>query len=262
METANRYVITTHSHALITAQEDTAITHLWLENGVTKSRQVETTAHALQVLHDLGVEASDLLQANSVLWVEGPSDRIYLNAWLRLVDPELREGIDYSIMFYGGRLLSHVSMEREQAEDTQDFVKLLRINQHSAILIDSDRSCEAEAINTTKQRIQNECASSGVVCWISAGREIENYIPAASISKVYAEITGSTPKLDFGQFDKLEECLKRALAKHWKDAWSYDRSKPDMARKIAACLNAQTLPLGLRDHLEKVVAMIRHRKPQ
>jgi hypothetical protein len=261
-ETTNRYVITTHSHAFITAQEDTSITHLWLENGVTKSRLVETTTHSLQVLHDLGVEASDLLQANSVLWVEGPSDRIYLNAWLRLVAPELREGIHYSIMFYGGRLLSHVTMERELAQDTGDLVKLLRINQHSAILIDSDKGSEADAINITKQRIRDECETSGVACWISAGREIENYIPASAIGKVYAEITGTPPTLTFGRFDRLEECLKRAVGKDWKGAWSYDHSKPDMARKIAACLSVETFPLDLGDQLKEVVAVIRHRKLQ
>ena len=82
------------------------------------------------------------------------------------------------------------------------------------------------------------------------------------MSKVYAEVTGTAPKLDFGQFDKLEECLKHAVAGQWKDAWSYDRSKPEMARKIAPCLSAETLPLDLREQLEKVVAVIRHRKPQ
>jgi len=37
-----------------------------------------------------------------------------------LASPELVEGIDYSIMFYGGRLLSHLSMEREDGELTPD----------------------------------------------------------------------------------------------------------------------------------------------
>jgi predicted ATPase len=90
-ETNNRYVITTHSPALIAPAEDTAVTHLWLdEKGVTQSRLIETTSDGLRALHDLGAQASDLLQANSVIWVEGPSDRIYLNRWLDLLHPDLK----------------------------------------------------------------------------------------------------------------------------------------------------------------------------
>ena len=47
-----------------------------------------------------------ILQANCVVWVEGPSDRIYLKHWIEAVTSELIEGLHYSIMFYGGRLLS------------------------------------------------------------------------------------------------------------------------------------------------------------
>ncbi len=31
------------------------------------------------ILSDIGFKASDILQANGVIWVEGPSDRIYIN---------------------------------------------------------------------------------------------------------------------------------------------------------------------------------------
>ncbi|SHU60945.1 Uncharacterised protein [Mycobacteroides abscessus subsp. bolletii] len=54
-----------------------------------------------QVCVDLGYRPSDLLQANYVVWVEGPSDRTYIRRWLQIANPDLQEGIDYSIMFYG-----------------------------------------------------------------------------------------------------------------------------------------------------------------
>jgi predicted ATP-dependent endonuclease of OLD family len=256
-ETPNQFVITTHSPALIAPQDDTAVIHLWLENGVTKSRQVETPAETLKVLHDLGVQASDLLQANSVIWVEGPSDRIYLNAWLRLLDPNLREDIDYSIMFYGGRLLSHLSMERDEATD--DLVKLLHINQHSAILIDSDKNSKADELNKTKQRIRAECEKNGVQCWITSGREIENYLPKAAIAKSYNEITGVEPKLKFGEFDRLDKCLQKAYGDKWKSSWSYDDAKPAMARAISKHFTADNLDADLKSELAKLVVVIRHK---
>ena len=33
------------------------------------------------MLNDLDVRASDLLQSNGIIWVEGPSDRIYIKRW-------------------------------------------------------------------------------------------------------------------------------------------------------------------------------------
>lgn len=35
-------------------------------------------------LDDLGVKASDLLQANGIIWVEGPSDRAYIHLKIRV----------------------------------------------------------------------------------------------------------------------------------------------------------------------------------
>ena len=77
-KTSNKYVITTHSNAFLSRPKESRITHLWPDKGETRNRLVETPAHVLQVLNDLGIRAADILQANFVLWVEGPSDRIYL----------------------------------------------------------------------------------------------------------------------------------------------------------------------------------------
>ena len=63
------------------------------------------------ICNDLGYKASDLLQTNSIIWVEGPSDRIYINFWLNEIDDSLVEGVHYSIMFYGGRLFSHLTAD-------------------------------------------------------------------------------------------------------------------------------------------------------
>ncbi|HEY4245528.1 MAG TPA: AAA family ATPase [Lacunisphaera sp.] len=262
-ETTNRYVITTHSPALIAPHQDTAVTHLWLDSGMTKSRLIETTDHSLEALRDLGTKASDLLQANSVIWVEGPSDRIYLKRWLELLHPsEFREGIDYSIMFYGGRLLAHVSLDREESavgsEDADDLVRLLRINQHSAILIDSDRRNNTAPLNATKLRVQQECTNSNVLCWITDGREIENYLPNKALVATYAELAGSEPDLKLRRFDDIETVLKKSLSKTWRRANYYDKSKPQMARRIAQHISKEELNADLVAWMEKLVRVVRH----
>ena len=259
-QTTNRYVITTHSPALIAPDDDISVTHLWLESGVTKSRLIETSADSLHVLHDLGVQASDLLQANSVIWVEGPSDRIYLNHWLKLLYPDLREGIDYSIMFYGGRLLSHVNLERDDTTEADDMVRLLRINQYSVILVDSDRRHDGEPINATKQRVEEECKRNAVLCWITDGREIENYLPPEAIAAAYEKLTGKTLSLELKRFAALEKALCASLGSAtWQSSWSYNSAKPKMARLIIKHVSKENIPADAKAWIEKVVKVILHK---
>ena len=262
-KTTNQYVITTHSPAIIaTRDKDIAVTHLWLENGVTKARSVDTTKDSLAILNDLGAKASDLLQANSVIWVEGPSDRIYLNKWLNLLDSNLREGIEYSVMFYGGRLLSHLSLERDNPDEAEKLIQLLRINQHSTIVIDSDKDNEADQINATKLRIKQECENNHIVCWITDGREIENYLPKTAIEEAYWGITGKRVELSFDEFDRLEVALKTAFGNDWKPKWSYDAAKPEVARLIVEHITVELMNAKLRTRLSKVISAIKNQPAQ
>lgn len=266
-ETNNRYIITTHSPALIAPADDTAVTHLWLdEKGVTRSRSIATTGDSLRALADLGAQASDLLQANSVIWVEGPSDRIYLKRWLELLRPgEFREGIDYAIMFYGGRLLSHLAMQRDAPppasaeDDAGELIQLLRINQHSAILIDSDRNTSVEPLNDTKQRLLKECAEAGVFCWVTPGREIENCLPATAIEATYRQLSQSNAEVKLKPFDKIESVLKAAFKTLWPRSSYYDHAKAQFAHKINEHLTAENLSKEVRTLVENLSHVIRHR---
>ena len=264
-KTGNNYIITTHSPALIALAEDVAVTHLWLdEKGVTQSRPIATSADSLRALHDLGAQASDLLQANSVIWVEGPSDRTYLNRWLELLHPgKFREGIDYSVMFYGGRLLSHLSMERDEAVETPEdeaaeLIQLLRINQHSAILIDSDRTKAGAELNKTKQRIEAECTKSDVFCWITPGREIENTLPETAINAVYGELSKQPVTVKLKPYQKIEDALKSALKPTWPREHYYDHAKAQFAHKISEHLAADNLSPEVHALVNQLVKVIRH----
>ncbi len=260
-ETNNRYLISTHSNAFLTPSDDVQITHLWVKEGASHGRMVQSAGHVLEVLHDLGVSASDLLQANSVIWVEGPSDRVYINRWLELIDPELREGIDYSVMFYGGKLLAHLSAERESVLPPEELIPLLRINQYSMVVIDSDKDKKGARISETKRRIRDECSSSGIPCWITDGREIENYLPPGAISKAYTEISGIEITLpSIQRFERLEELLRRAFRRRWENKWSYDIRKPERARMIAKHIEVNHITKDLRKQLEQLVQTIRATK--
>lgn len=170
--TSNQYFISTHSANLLDAN-NVSVFHVRLEDGATNVTMATTPTTKAAICFDLGYRASDLLQANCIIWVEGPSDRIYLNYWIGRSAPELREGADYSIMFYGGRLLSHLTADDPEVSE---FISLRRLNRNIAIVIDSDKKSSGTSINATKQRIVDEFTGDPSLSWVTAGREIENYI--------------------------------------------------------------------------------------
>ena len=191
-ETKNQYFVATHSASMIDATP-ASIFNVSNLDGVTSIRMAMSPNERHEVCKELGYRASDILQSNAIIWVEGPSDRIYLNHWLKSADSSLVEGVDYSIMFYGGRLLSHLTADDEEV---LDFISLRNLNRNVAILIDSDKPTPHAAINATKRRVADELTNS--VAWITAGREIENYVPAAAIASALAELYPS-------KFDRISD---------------------------------------------------------
>lgn len=177
------YFLTTHSNVLIdqfSKQTDAQILHVTQEAASANCITARTYIDSNGILDDLDVRASDLLQANGIIWVEGPSDRVYLNRWIQLWSNErLKEGTHYQIIFYGGRLLSHLSAE--SPEDVESGIAILRANRNAIILIDSDKRSQHTRINDTKRRIQKEFEELGAMCWITKGKEIENYIPGVAL---------------------------------------------------------------------------------
>ncbi|WP_412755195.1 ATP-dependent nuclease [Legionella pneumophila] len=192
-KTNNQYFITTHSAALLDTPE-IEIYQIKLLDGSSHVFRVTANEHKSDICKDLGYHPSDLIQANSVIWVEGPSDRIYLNYWIKAIDPTLIEGIHYSIMFYGGRLLSHLTA-KEPDEYIEDFISLTRLNRASAILIDSDKEKGDGVLNATKKRIKNEFSASGFA-WITSGREIENYLPSNQLNEAIEKIHSKAIRKD------------------------------------------------------------------
>ncbi len=96
--TSNQYFISTHSAHLIDAVHANTF-HVRLVNGETVIERADTDAKRHQLCEDLGYRPSDIVQANCVIWVEGPFDKIHLRHWLKQLDEHLTEHVHYSIMF-------------------------------------------------------------------------------------------------------------------------------------------------------------------
>lgn len=258
-ETTGRYIITTHSPVLIAPAEDVDVIHLKMVDGVTIPRRIETDAGTLEALEDLGIRPSDLLQANSVIWVEGPSDRTYIKRWLELLAPDLTEGIDYSIMFYGGRLLSHLSMDRE----VDALVKLLRINQRSAVVMDSDRKKSGDELNDTKKRIIAECETSGVHSWVTLGREIENYLTQRVVEAVIAqEQQPLQDRFKLTAWGSFGDHFAKMVGNKAPSRFDYDSHKPAWAHRFAAEMTETDLSKELWEEVRRLADFIRRRRPE
>jgi energy-coupling factor transporter ATP-binding protein EcfA2 len=183
--TTNQYFIATHSASFIDTK-GAAIFHVSNEHGDTRVRETVLVKDRITICQQLGYRASDILQSNFVIWVEGPSDRYYLNHWISALSEELIEGIHYSIMFYGGRLLSHLSAHDDEVNS---FIKLKSLNRNIAVVIDSDKRAQRARINDTKQRIVDEIGDNRrSMVWITKGREIENYIDHELLEGILSEM--------------------------------------------------------------------------
>lgn len=254
--TSNQYFIATHSAAFIDTP-DAAVFHVHAHSGETVADRTISPNQRFGICRDLGYKASDLMQANAVIWVEGPSDRIYLRHWLAAFAPDLIEGTHYSIMFYGGRLLSHLSASDQEISD---FIALRRLNRHLAIVIDSDKKSAHARINATKKRILDEFNADGGVGWLTQGREIENYVSPPDLDIAMRQVYGerySAPAAN-GQYDHVLPFYQTPgqRSKSRSSEIFVDVDKVKVARAVCQ-MPANLDVLDLRKRICEVVAMIR-----
>lgn len=176
--------LTTHSHVAINCfydKEQTSIYHIEKKDGQAEVKRIDSYLDKVEILEDLDIKASDILQSNGIIWVEGPSDRVYIKRWLEIfTNNEYKEGQHYQFLYYGGRLLAQYSLKEET-----ELISILTTNRNAAIIMDSDKKSQQESISETKQRIANEFAAMNMFSWITEGKEIENYIPVEAIREMF-----------------------------------------------------------------------------
>lgn len=98
------------------------------------------------ILDNLGASGSDILQANGVVWVEGPSDVIYIRKWLEMYAkennlPELRQGYHYEYQMYGGTLLDSLCCMKDELskeDEMKKLVSLFSFSRNAYLITDSD----------------------------------------------------------------------------------------------------------------------------
>lgn len=258
-KTECQYLIATHSLYLID-YPGAAVFRVELDHRKNSIVMPAITAgQKFDLCSHLGVKPSDLLQTNCIIWVEGPSDRIYLNYWLGHKDPSLREGIEYSIMYYGGRLLSHLSADEIEDHRVTEFIGLRPLNRNIALVIDSDRKNAGEPIREVKIRLRRELEEYGRGwVWITEGREIENYL---SFNQLEAAVAKTHPQMHIQK--DANDCFGQIRVSGPKPPTANDRDLKSFDKvMVAECFVAtNSVPdfakLDLSDRIAELIEFIR-----
>ncbi len=218
-------VVTTHSPICIdlaTKRQDSTILHIRKEEGRTVCRNVLDYTGKSSILEDLDVRGSDILQANGILWVEGPSDRIYIKKWIDVFsEGHLREGVHYTFMFYGGKVLNH--FDALPPKERPKKIAMLAVNRNIAVVMDSDRRPKTwrtstgkprrpqMRLNDTKRQIIEQVKGHGGYAWVTAGKEIENYIP----NEIWEKVAGKPLRItdEYEDIPKIPELSRLATTK-------------------------------------------------
>lgn len=244
--------LTTHSNTILDSfqnNDNVQIYHVKKENELVNLHILDDMIGKRSCLDDLGIKASDILQSNGIIWVEGPSDRIYINNWIEIwSEGRYKEGMNYQCVFYGGRLLSNITFEKKNIDE---LIKLMNVNKNSIILIDSDKTSSRKPINSTKKRIEIEFEKNNQICWITKGKEIENYVPKEIIGDFY-------DKKITEEFDKYQT-LDTFLDKYKKDEGKiFKRLKIQYAQQYVKKMNYENMKniLDIDIKMKKVIKEI------
>lgn len=243
--------LTTHSTVpinMFSGRDNVTLTHIKKENNKIITNSALSFIENEDILMNLGVRASDILQSNAVIWVEGPSDRIYINKWIELYsNGTLKENIHYQILFYGGRLLSHLT---GKVDESNELIQLFRANLHSIIVIDSDKTDSKKRINKTKQRIKKEFIQNQAIVWITQGKEIENYLSRDIFNKIY------NIDKQIGQYEKIDDFLNKNSRKKNMGNYYVTHKVSESISIVKEMLLEDTNVLDLEKQISTIVKQI------
>ncbi|MFT2753407.1 AAA family ATPase [Clavibacter sp. Sh2088] len=236
-QTDNQYFIATHSAHMLDSKIG-SIYHVTHRDGSSQLRFAGSAQDKAALCADLGYRPSDLVQTNAVLWVEGPSDRIYLKCWINALAPgRFIEGTHYSIMFYGGALLSNLSTR--DAEEVEEFISLRSLNRYMLVMMDSDKRSGQARLNSSKKRVISalEEDKDTSMSWVTAGYTIENYIQSDLLDEaIRFAHPRSAPKTfapqskwgnplassRIGVLQASKVAIAKRVASNWESNWQYD----------------------------------------
>jgi hypothetical protein len=138
-----------------------------------RTSKIDITNHEdlRRLAHALGLDPIYLSEGGRIVYVEGVSDQLIIEQWLRLHLPNVS---GYQVVSLGGC-----------GKISEEFVKPLLVAYRDRVflLLDSDRSSSAERRSPAIDKLAGWLTSNTVAHYILERREIENYIGADEIAR-------------------------------------------------------------------------------
>lgn len=240
IEENKQFFITTHSNTFIDHPESKNIYLVKKsEKNETEVSKINNEEERYEILDELGIKASDILQSDGIIFVEGPTDKNVFKEFFK------KEGIDLgnyniSLIHLGG--LGNIT--------TQDIQDLVKINRNFVLILDSDKKSPKDNIPTLNINIKNKFRQYGKKCYILKKRGIENYFSKKIICEV---LKISESDLKFGDFDDLKETIN-ILEKKLERPLRY--SKIQRGKEIAKKMNSEDIDNEIKDLLKDCLSSL------
>lgn len=226
---SHQFFITTHSPYLLNFAkreelDAIALLHFDYRERATKVTSVSLDSERWQLLAALGHRPGDVMQPSGIIWVEGPSDKIYLKIWLDAYAREnglttIRWGLDCDVVWYGGHNITYVNMEhyfKPDASGKPALLSLLTLNPNASFLLDADHGADGtKQFFDQKKRVLEECKTSGRFCWLVEPQCIEDGVSQSIVDKLRPRGGKWPPEHDKPRL--AEEYSERAKSKKLSD---------------------------------------------
>jgi hypothetical protein len=176
---------------------------------------VRATDRLLALLKDIGASPGDLLQADKVLWVEGPHDIPVFKAWLSKAPNFQNQSV--AVLPLGGD---------DPASDDFDINQLRVLNPNCLVLLDSEKTGLDASAKATRLTTQRKCRHAGIPCLLTERRSTENYFTYGALSTIYSGFTSEVEpyaKLtDYDSSFSKDDNGRIASAMDWSDLAATD----------------------------------------
>ena len=188
---SHQYFLATHSnHFLDLSMEDDEIsTFLFRRKQEEKiTNIIHTSVGDKVLLSELGARSSSVFLTNKTIWVEGITDRLYIQALLekyqksKFGKQKFRVDTHYTIAELGGSNMVHWDF----SDFDQRFGEMIRVSRlcaESFVLIDGDNRQKGNRVDALTEAL-------GTDFMILKGKEIENLLPLEIVKKAATEVLG------------------------------------------------------------------------
>ena len=214
--TAHQYLATTHSNHLLDLAEtiEDVVVHRVSKNE-TEDRpnfKIQECTRDRELLAELGVLASSVYLANSTIWVEGITDRLYLKAFMNKHLEEmddsafkvklegLLENSHYAFVEYQGGTLGHWGFDDV---DTSDRLNASKLCSAAFLIADGDIVDKGDRSQTLENELNERFH-------LLPSKEIENLLPIDIIKETAIRIfkrkhAKTTHEINISDLSKLSK---------------------------------------------------------